>query len=435
MNAIGDGDGLQHLNFLLEFLAAWEKRPMCLTPMAYEWCSAISEVAGKLGLGLGLRLGLRLALRLGFGLGFGLQPGLQPRLQPGLRLRLQPQDLASDSLVSEVAERGFSHVGPSCDPVRVDGASHHTHQYPRKRIRYYHGILLSIILEVGFRLVVPGRDHTALHLDHTPLHNLVFETAFASRDDEVIADGVCAWVADSGHIPAGSCAHYLARRVERDTTPFSPRLRQTIICAIERIWRRELTESDLETVRLLNRLDVDVADMGEKREWLKLLMDIVHSPAGLESMSTHYWRLLDRLVSASNRFVTFTRRDMELTRPLEEDGQWEKLEVWMVIAWRSLGYKFMGGAEPGEGIELEEDAESDEDTDAEEDPEPEDDADPMDAEELEQVTLNLLLRRPSALPRFEDLSNSRALWDVVLGRICAQVRVEQLLLEPPPPPP
>jgi len=46
MSAIVDGDALQHLNFLLEFLAAWSKCPTCLTPMAYEWCSAISDVGG-----------------------------------------------------------------------------------------------------------------------------------------------------------------------------------------------------------------------------------------------------------------------------------------------------------------------------------------------------------------------------------------------------
>ena len=435
IKAIGDGDGLQHLNFLLEFLAAWEKRPACVTLMAYEWCSAISEVAGRLGLGLGLRLGLRLALRLGFGLGFGLQPGLQLRLQPGLRLRLQPQDLASDGLVSEAAEREFSHVGPSCDPVRLDDASHHTHEYPREPIRFYHGILLSIILEVGFRLVVPGRDHTALHLDHTPHHNSVFETTFSSRDDEVIADGVCAWIADSDHMPAGSCAHYLARRVERDTTPFSPRLRQMSICAIERIWHSELAVSDVETVRLLNRLDVDVGDMGKKHEWLRLLVDVIRSPAGLESLSIHYWHLLDRFVPALRRFTTFTPRDMELTRLLEEAEHWEKLEVWMAIAWQSLGYRSTEVTEPGEGTESGEDTESGEGTDSEEHTEPEDDAEPMGAGELEQVTLNLLLRRPSALPRFEDLSNSRAPWmdqDGVLRRICAQARAEQLPAEPPP---
>jgi len=233
-------------------------------------------------------------------------------------------------------------------------------------------------------------------------------------------------------MPAGSCAHYLTKRVERDT-PFSPRLQRICIRAIERIWHHELRVSEFGTVRLLNRLDVDVDDMGKKREWLKLLVDVIHSPAGLESLSIHYWRLLDKLVLASNRFATFAPRDMELTRLLEEAGHWEKLEVWMVIAWQSLGYGLTEDTEPGEGTEPREDTESGEDTDSGE----EEDAELMDAEELEPVTLRLLLRRPSALPRFEALSNSRALWwmdqDVVLRRICAQARAEQLPQEPLPP--
>ena len=57
MTSIADGSCLHHLNYLLEFLAAWEKRPAYLTPMTYQWCSAISEAAGRLGLS-GIPIGL-----------------------------------------------------------------------------------------------------------------------------------------------------------------------------------------------------------------------------------------------------------------------------------------------------------------------------------------------------------------------------------------
>jgi hypothetical protein len=49
MNVIADGSYLHHLNYLLEFLAAWEKRPAYLTPMAYQWCSAISASLRRRG--------------------------------------------------------------------------------------------------------------------------------------------------------------------------------------------------------------------------------------------------------------------------------------------------------------------------------------------------------------------------------------------------
>jgi hypothetical protein len=52
------------LHYLLEFLAAWEKRPLCLTPIAYQWCSAISEAAGSWGELTGMREGTLQPLRL-----------------------------------------------------------------------------------------------------------------------------------------------------------------------------------------------------------------------------------------------------------------------------------------------------------------------------------------------------------------------------------
>jgi len=172
------------------------------------------------------------------------------------------------------------------------------------------------------------------------------------------------------------------------------------ICAIERVQCSNLRVPVSEIVHLLNRLDVDVGDMGEKDEWLKLLVDVIHSPVGFEGLSIHYWHLLDKLVSASGCSMTSAPCNTELMRSLEEFERWEELEVWMAVAWQSFGGTFLLGSE-----------------------------------ELQQVTLELLLQRPSALPRFEELSNLRAFWmgqGAVLRRICAQARVEQLPSEPLP---
>jgi len=379
INAIGDGDGLRHLNFLLEFLAAWKNRPASLTPMAYGWCSTISEVAGRLR--PEPTLGIRCAVNIHLGSGF--KPTNRQRY-----VRLAPQDLASGSVAPRDAEREFSNIRPGTSD----------------RTWVYYGMLLSISLEVGFRTVVSGHNCVTLHLDHTPHHDLVLKAALSSRDDEVIADGLCAWIAGNDVVPAGSRIRYLAKRVGRDA-PFSPRLRRLSIRAIERIGYNELMVSELEKIRLLNCLDIGVDDMEKKHEWLGLLVNVIYSPAGLENLSIHYWHLLDGLALVLGHSMRFTSRDMELAGLLEEAGRWEELEVWAAIAWSSPWHRLT----------------------------------PREVKsKLKQVTLGLLLQRPSTIPRFEDLSNLEKFGEdqsTELRRICTQARGEQFPLEIPPPQP
>jgi hypothetical protein len=380
---IVSGNDLQRLNPLLEFLVVWGKRPVWLTSMAYEWCSVISEAAGRLRLGE-LRVDLP----------------LEPQYRPGPRDRSQPQDPAHSRVLSEITDGEFSHVGPDRDSVGMDDTPDDVRRYPQHPIPFHYGGLLSAILEIGFRLVRPGDDWSALHLRHTPHHERVFETAFSSDDDEVIADAASIWIVAGDHAPPGSFARYFAKRVER-STPFSPRLRQISIRVIERTWHGELETAGLETVRLLNRLDVDVDDMAKQDVWAQFLADVVRMPAGLESMSSHYWRLLGGLPLATN-LMTPGPRDVEVMRSLETAEGWEKLEVWIVVVWLSLSQ-----FPPASTME-----------------------------DIERVTLGLLLRRPSVSPRFEALCEGGSLYPShrdKLQQVCKQAQMEQLLLESSPP--
>ena len=72
--------------------------------------------------------------------------------------------------------------------------------------------LLSIALEIGFRLTEPGHNQPFPHLNHTYHHDWVFETAFSSDDDDVIADAVYVWIADRGHISPASFVGYFTKR-------------------------------------------------------------------------------------------------------------------------------------------------------------------------------------------------------------------------------
>jgi hypothetical protein len=92
----------------------------------------------------------------------------------------------------------------------------------------------------------------------------MFEEAFSGDDDEVIADVVSVWIVSGYRTPSGGCARYFAKRVENGS-PFSPRLRRVAIRVICGTWRHGVEVSTLETVRLLNCLNVDVDDMGKHR--------------------------------------------------------------------------------------------------------------------------------------------------------------------------
>lgn len=362
---IADGRCPKHLHYLLEFFGAWEERPIWLTPMAYHWCATISEAA--------------------------------ERLSPGT----MSQPLSPSSPFSRTTEEEFSQIGTGCDLFRLGDAFPHASGLPQILPLTEYVNLLPLTLKIGFRLLkdVPS----ALHLNHTPHHDHVFEAIFSSDDDEVIADAVSVWIPDDAGRPSGSFARYLAKRVER-ATPFSPRLRRVSTCALERPRDREGLASTPEAVRLLNRLDVEVDNTNLKRAvWGRMLISAVRSPAGLEGLSRHYWCLLDELVLAGP-VTNFISRDMEVMRSLEGAECWEKLEIWMTVMWKSL---------PVWTVPT-----------------------PSCMRDIEQVTLKLLLRRPSAIPRFEVLcvedSNLQGNHRERLRKICGEALEEQPRSNPRP---
>jgi hypothetical protein len=136
MNIIADGNHLQDLYYLLEFLATWEKRPRCLTPLAYQWCSAFSKAAGRFKWS---------ELTLG-----------QKILQQ-LRSRLQGPTLSDVPGGFRFAQDEFPKVGRD-DILHLDGTSHRTHGSLQDMTLVNCVDLLPMTLEVGFRLVTPSRD-------------------------------------------------------------------------------------------------------------------------------------------------------------------------------------------------------------------------------------------------------------------------------------
>ena len=312
LDVIPDAHYTGRLARLLDNFLAWGSRPMCLTPMAYQWCSAISGNLRKCERGV-------------------ITPG-NPLHSHGGGVSLRP-------------------------PRRGDSNS-------------YSGILFTA-LAVGFRQMGPDHISSEIHLIHTCHHELMFTEAFSSEDDDVIADAVAVWVVDPLVTHPGSCARPLVKLTEKER-PFSPRLRRTIVYAVQRNWPMELEATGLELVVFLNHLEVDVEDLDDtlsKLHWVSLLAGVLCSPVGRERLSSHYWLLLGKLISMGARLPQRLHgSDMEIMRSLEDAEDWEKLETWLLTIWGSW-YT--------------------------------DDAVPM--EDVERATLKLFPQRPNSIPRFEDL--------------------------------
>jgi len=365
MDAITHGNRVGYLIYLFDFLAAWEKRPACLTRMAYEWCSAISEVAG------------------------GLEQG-------SMRIKQGPRGFTGFDLDMESAlfDSGRNLVHSDNDSHASERPSGLNHKVCVD--------LLFMTLEIGFRLADASRDRPHLHLNHTSHHDQIFEAVFSCDDDGVIADAVGVWIVGE-KTPAGLCARYFTKRVAR-AIPFSSRLRQAAIRALERNWRTELATSISDTVCLLNCLDVDVDDVQNRFQWIWLLVEIIRSLTGFESLSSHYWCLLGELTSKAIAHGRLGPRDEEVMKSLEGVENWEKLEAWMAVVWGFLVYDFM----------------------------------PELVEDIGRVTLKLTSQRPSALQKFGNLCKSGVIWEskarTTLQPILDRARAGQSPLESPPPP-
>ena len=291
---IADGNHFKVLDYLMDFLVAWKGRPPLLIPMAYQWCSAISEAAELLGLD-----GMRTSRR------------------------RWPRDFVYQFQVE------FSQVVSNYDPPRLDNPPHTRDRQQDPTSEKYFDLLAP--LRVAFRLAGPVLDR--VDLKHTSHHDLVFETAFSSNDDEVIADAVCAWIVSNSK-PATSCARYLVKRVANDRG-FSPRLRQVAIRAIEEVTTEELHTSGLEFIRLVNRLHVTTKDgLHHIIRWHHLLVDAIRLRLG-EHLSPHSWHLLDELISIRVTTGPLMSADLEIMESFEEAKNWEGLEIWMAFLLHS----------------------------------------------------------------------------------------------------
>ena len=292
LDVIPDVHYTGRLTRLLDTFLAWENRPPCLTPMVYQWCSAISENIKRFK-----------------------QDGIGPR---------SPQTSPDGSMGLHLPRQGDSNP---------------------------YVALLFPALAVAFRQIDPNHISSDIRLTHTRYHEMMFENTFASDDDGVIADVVSIWVVDPLVTPSGPCTLHLIKLTERGR-PFSPRLRRMIVCALQGRWPIELEAAGVELVLLLNHLEVDVEDMDDmvsKLYWVSLLAGMLRSLEGQKHLSSHYWLFLGKLISMGARPPPQSHDlDMKIMKSLEDVEDWEKLEAWLLAVWGSW---YTGGTVPMEDVE------------------------------------------------------------------------------------
>ena len=369
------GKSLQHLVYLLEFLAAWAERPKGLTPLAHRWCSVIADAAK------------------------GRTPGKGTNTQQ----RLRPLDLTSGE-VSETAEKGFNNVGTGFDLFRQNSSPSGNREHPTNAALGDYTHLLSIALEIGFRRAPPSPGKKGPHLDCIRHYNWIFKTAFSSNDDEVIADALSIWIVGDCDILLDSFVDYFTECMDgrKPSSRPSKRLRQVAISTIERVGLGEDVGDvgGLRMAQVLNTLNINEGDVVNKSGWATLLVEVIRSLAEPGDLSSRCWYLLDRLMLTGNLPISpAAERDLKVMELLKEAGKWEELEVWMVIMWLSP-------AEP--------------------------DAKSMKC--IEKVIDELPSQRSSILQRYENLYKSGRLHHsrkVKLEQICEQARANRLPSTPP----
>ena len=367
MEAITNGGCLHHLDYLLVFLAAWGKRHERLAEMVLEWRSAIDAAGGR------LKLSERSVWR-----------QFQLQLQLQIQLQLRPQDAGLGETweyLSTIGEDDFSQVGRSCDPA--NDISCHTYGSSPSPIPTTHVDLFLKTLETGLDPAKPGINQ----------RGWMFETAFSSNNDDIIADAISAWFVYDRIRTPGSISDCLSIRVGRNT-PFSPRLRRHIIKAINYKAWGEKERVGPETLRLLNCLDVGMDEIRSECDWIDLLRAVVRMPGGLEGLSSHYWDLLNKLTLDISFCERLTSEDVGVLGSLKKAEEWEKLEALVVIAWQILpaSSRYSSTSDLVNGVE--------------------------------GATRELLSQRLSALPRLEHLWKERAEWEYAdaLRGVCDEAK-------------
>ena len=198
--------------------------------------------------------------------------------------------------------------------------------------------LLLVCLELGFRHLDAQRPPTDIRLTHTEHHRGLVGIVFKTQNIEVIADFLHAWTTDDDlPEPAGEmvdiCTGHLIGL--HNLIPFPPRLRQLVIRFAKKAGRGGFEGAGVQKlVELLDHLHVAVEEMDNTYKWASLLLDVIRSPEGTQSLSHWYWELLVELAVLNYWGLNFGGTDtLKIVKSLIDAQEWDKLECWIGTVW------------------------------------------------------------------------------------------------------
>ena len=289
---------------VLHDLIELETRPMCLTEIAYDWCSVICENRRTLWDWEGLLL---TSLEIGFR-HLDIQ---DTRTAPTLtHTEHHPEmvDVVFGSQNSETVEAN------ECVSETILSAVKELRSDKGERLQLY----------------MSSPSHVVIHCPNKETYAILREPRNVLFSTETIADLLHAWtIGYSLQVPPDTCTERLI--CLHSLVPFSPRLRRLVIRSVELIGYEGFEGVEMERlVELLDDLHVTTEDTDDDSEWLWLLLEALRTSEGIERLSHWYWELLVELALFWSQPLTndFTYNPQVITF-LTEAQEWTKLEFWM----------------------------------------------------------------------------------------------------------
>ena len=198
------------------------------------------------------------------------------------------------------------------------------------------GVVPRLSLKIGFHSPNPKNRWIEAGLTHTEHHQELARIIFGSWDSEAVTDLLYAWTSESGshepYPPLRTCAGYLINF--HYFHPFSPRLRQCTISAVEFIGYEPFEQAGVGGfVGLLNDLQVSEEDTSNTFTWAKILLGAIQASEGNQYLSPMYYKWFMVIAAYNQDLLREHTYNPNTIKSLESNEEWDKLKCWIIVVW------------------------------------------------------------------------------------------------------